>query len=66
MIDVEKSKKLAELSKKLERAKNKVEQYKKFLESDIKNGRDTGTNRINLEYANKEYDRIKRAIDRLT
>lgn len=66
MTDIEKAKKLAELSKELQRAKNKVEQYKKFLESDIKNGRDTGTNRINLEYANKEYTRVKREIDRLT
>lgn len=65
MTDIEKSKKLSELSKKLESAESKVEQYKKFLESDIKYGRDTGRNRINLEYANKEYMRIKKEIDKL-
>lgn len=65
MTDIEKSKKLSELSKKLESAESKVEQYKKFLESDIKFGRDTGRNRINLEYANKEYMRIKKEIDKL-
>lgn len=65
MTDIEKSKELPELSKKLESAESKVEQYKKFLESDIKFGRDTGRNRINLEYANKEYMRIKKEIDKL-
>lgn len=65
MTDIEKSKKLTELSKKMERADKNVEQYKNFLESDIKNGRDTGRNRINLEYANKELSRIKKEIDKL-
>lgn len=55
MKEVTEAKKLAELSKKLDSAESKVEQYKKFLESDIKFGRETGRNRINLEYANKEY-----------
>ena len=32
MTEIEKSKKLSELSKKLEIAENKVEQYKKYLE----------------------------------
>lgn len=65
MTEIEKSKKLSELSKKLEIAENKVEQYKKYLESDINFGRDTGRNRINLEYANKENMRIKNEIDKL-
>lgn len=65
MNEIEKNKKLAELSKKLEIANNKVEQYKKYLESDIRFGRDTGRNRRNLEYANKEYMRIKNEIDKL-
>lgn len=65
MTDIEKSKKLTELSKKMERADKNAEQYKKFLESDIKNGRDIGRNRINLEYANKELSRIKKEIDKL-
>ena len=56
---------MEKLSKKLEIAENKVEQYKKYLESDINFGRDTGRNRINLEYANKENMRIKKEIDKL-
>ena len=65
MTDVEKTKKLVELTKKEESAKREVKQYKEFLESDMRFGRNPDNSRLSLEAANSRLDTIKREIDRL-
>ena len=59
----EAAKKVAELTKKVESCKREVKQYSDFLDSDIRNKRDTTSNRISLKYAS---DRLERAQNELS
>ena len=65
MTEIEIAKKTAELTKKLESANREAEQYKKFLERDIKNIRDTSRNRIKYESAVESVKHLQKELDRL-
>lgn len=60
---------LADAAKKVENARGKVKQYEEYLDADIKFGRDTTRNALNLRFAQEAleeairiYDRIKAAL----
>lgn len=59
----EAAKKVAELTKKVESCEREVKKYSDFLDSDIRNKRDTSNNRISLKYAT---DRLERAQNELS
>ena len=66
MAEIEKAKKIAELTRKLDSAENKVKQYLGYLESDIKCGRDTTYSRSDYNDAVRQSNAIKRELDRLS
>lgn len=65
IAEVEKAKKIAELTKKIESAKSEVKRYSGFLESDIRFDRDTTQSRIDLKYASRRLESLQKERDRL-
>lgn len=65
ITEVEKAKKIAELTRKIESARSDVKRYSGYLEGDIKNGRDTTNSRIDLKYAKDRLGSLQRELDRL-
>ncbi len=65
MTEIEKAKKISEVSKKLESAKREMKQYKDYLESDIRFIRDTGRNAGRLKSAGEKVQKYQKELDRL-
>ncbi len=65
MTETEKAKKAAEISKKLDSAKRDLSAKKKYLESDIRFGRDTTLSASKVKYAANRVDALQRELDSL-
>ena len=65
MTEVEKAKKIAEISKKLDSAKRELDSKLKYLESDIRFNRDTTSSSIDVKYAARRVESLQKELDRL-
>lgn len=65
MTEVEKAKKIAELSRKLDSAKRDLEHKRRYLESDIRFNRDTTLSSNAVEYAANRVKSLQKELDRL-
>lgn len=65
MTEVEKAKKIAEISKKLESAKRELKAKRDYLESDIRFKRDTTSSSIDVKYAARRVEALQRELDSL-
>lgn len=65
MTEIEKAKKVAEISKKLDIAKRELKAKRDYLESDIRFKRDTTSSSIDVKYAARRVEALQRELDSL-
>ncbi len=65
MTEVERAKKIAEVSKKLNSANGELKTKRGYLESDIRFNRDTTLSASDVKYAAKRVESLQKELDRL-
>ncbi len=65
MTEVEKAKKIAEVSKKLDSAKRELKTKRGYLDGDINFNRDTTLSANEVKYAAKKVESLQKELDRL-
>ena len=65
MTEIEKAKKMAEVSKKADRAKRELKIKKEILIRDGENNHDTTSSSIDVKYAAKKLESLQKELDRL-
>ncbi len=65
MTEIEKAKKIAEITRKIESAKRDLDGKKGYLESDIRFKRDTTNSASDVKYATRRLESLQRELDSL-
>lgn len=65
MKEVEKAKKIAEISKKIDAAKSELKSRKEYLESDSRFHRDTTISASDVKSAARKVEHLNKELDRL-